>query len=225
MSLFYSGDCLVNMKRIQSKSVDFIYWNPPFGTTRNTWDESLEWPSLFKECFRILKDDGILAIHCSIPFNYTLIRDAPKPPSYSWYWKKENVTCILNAKKQPMRCVEEILVWKNKKGRYYPQRVGDEIGYVGGRYKTTYVKNNVNIQPRETTKGKLQTHFLEMPRTIRGFATRSDDMIRLFLSHYTKEGDTVLDPTCYKGLTGRICNEMKRRWIGIDKYFYPTEWM
>ena len=28
-------------------------------------------------------------IHCSVPFNYTLIREAPKAPSYSWYWKKE----------------------------------------------------------------------------------------------------------------------------------------
>ena len=224
MSCFYRGDCLTHMRTVKDKSIDFIYWNPPFGTTHNSWDEKLDWQELFAECFRILKDDGVLAIHCSIPFNYTLIRAAPKPPSYSWYWKKERITCALNAKRQPMRCVEEILIWTNKKPRYIPQRVGIEQGYEGGRYTTSYVGQTVK-QTVRTVVGKYQTHFLDMPRHIRGFATRSDEMVRLFLRHYTREGDTVLDPTCYKGLTGRICTEMNRRWIGIDKYFLPTEWI
>lgn len=198
--------------------------NPPFATTQNWWDEAIDWPSFFKEAFRVLKDDGMLLIHCSIPFNYTLIRAAPKPPHYSWYWKKPGTTLALCAKVQPLRCVEEILVWKNKKNRYYAKRVGDKMGTEGGRYKTSYV-NESKIQETKKVKGTYITHFLDMKREIRGFATRSDDMVKLFLEAYTKEGDVVLDPTCYKGLTGRICSQMGRKWIGIDKYFYPTEWI
>lgn len=222
MATFFKGDCLTEMKKLNSKSIDFIYWNPPFGITRNSWDEKLDWKSLFTECFRVLKNDGVLAIHCSVPFNYTLIREAPKPPNYSWYWKKDNVTCSVNAKRQPLRCVEEILIWYNKKPRYFPARVGNELGYQGGFYNTSYIINPVQ-QPKIRVAGKYQTHFLDMPRHIRGYATRSDEMIKIFLKHYTKEDDTVLDPTCYLGLSGKVCRSMNRKWIGIDKYFFPTE--
>jgi len=225
MSCFYHGDCLQQMQSLRDKSIDFIYWNPPFGITRNDWDEKLDWKLLFEQCFRILKDDGILAIHCSIPFNYKLIREAPKAPNYSWYWKKEGVTSVLNSKKQPLRCVEEILVWHNKVPRYYPKRRGTDMGMNGGTYTSSYVMNNVVQQSKQKVQGKYQTHFLDMPRHVRGFATRSDEMIKLFLEHYTQENDVVLDPTCYRGLTGRICKEMNRKWIGIDKYFYPIEFM
>lgn len=114
MATFYRGDCLEQMKRLPAKSVDFIYFNPPFATTYQWWDEALPWPAIFEQCFRVLKDVGTLAIHCSVPFNYRLIRAAPRPPNYSWYWDKQATTTPLLAKKQPLRCVEEILVWTQK---------------------------------------------------------------------------------------------------------------
>jgi DNA modification methylase len=198
--------------------VNLIYVNPPFGTTNNFWDEAQDWPSIFKECFRILTNDGMLVIHCSIPFNYELIRAAPKPPSYSWYWKKDSPTCPLIANHQPLRIVEEILVWKNKKNTYYRQQEGTEAR------KSTYITKPDYFG--ETTKksatmivGKTRSHFLDMKRHINGFSTRPDEMVDLFIKSYTKPGDTVLDMFCYKGLSSKFCED--RKWIGIDKYFYP----
>jgi site-specific DNA-methyltransferase (adenine-specific) len=217
---FHKADCLTHMRTMDAKSIDFIYWNPPFGTTQQPWDERLDWSALFSECFRILKEDGNLVIHCSIPFNYTLIRSAPRPPSYSWYWDKGNVTLPLIVNHQPLRCVEEVLVWKMKKGKYFPQRVGDEERSVIGRYVTKYVMATRITDP-VTVRGKCQTHLLAMPRTLDGFSTRSEDMVELFMKSYTREGDTILDPTCYKGLTGKVAQRMGRNWIGIDKYFEP----
>ena len=224
MATFYKADCLEQMKKMDSKTIDFIYFNPPFATTYQPWDEALSWPDIFKEAFRLLKDNGTLAIHCSVPFNYTLIRSAPRPPNYSWYWDKRATTTPLLAKKQPLRCVEEILVWTNKKVKYNPQRVGTEVRRFKSDGKTRYVhmESLTDTEVQEVI-GKYQTHLISMPRTIRGFATRPDAMIELFIKSYTNEGDTVLDPTCYKGLSGRITKSLNRRWIGIDKNFYPTE--
>jgi len=219
---FYKSDCLQQMRTIDSKTVDLIYWNPPFGTTRQPWDERLDWPALFAECFRILKDDGNLIIHCSIPFNYTLIRSAPRPPSYSWYWDKGNITLPLIVNHQPLRCMEEVLVWKMKKGKYFPQRVGDEERTVKSSYVTKYVMSNTDTIESTIVHGKCQTHLLTMPRVIDGFSTRSEEMVELFIKSYTREGDLILDPTCYKGLTGRVARRMGRNWIGIDKYFEPS---
>ena len=36
------------------------------------------------------------------------------------------------------------------------------------------------------------------------------------LKYYSKEGDTVLDPTCGSGSTGVACKEMNRHFIGIE---------
>jgi len=219
MKVFYKGDTLHTLKtQIKSKSIDLIYVNPPFGTTNNYWDESQDWPKIFAECFRILSDTGMLVIHCSVPFNYELIRAAPKPPSYSWYWKKDSPTCPLIANQQPLRIVEEILVWKKKKNTYYRQQIGDETRPSTYMTKTDYYGGNVKSKAT-TIKGKTRTHFLDMKRNIKGFSTRPDEMIDLFIKSYSKPGDTILDMFCYKGVSAKFCDD--RKWIGIDKYFFP----
>lgn len=230
---FYKGDNLTLIKRhIPSKSINLIYFNPPYGTTRQKWDEKLDWSKLFEEFFRILKDDGMLVIHASIPFNYTLIRAAPKMPTYTWYWEKENSTCPLISNHQPLRNTEEILVWKNKKTTYYPQRVGDIERYATshktGDLQTNYYLNskcNEVILERKKVKGYLRTHHISMKREIDEFSTRPRELIELMINSYTKPGDTILDPTCFKGYCGAIAKEMGRNWIGMDKYFLPTKLM
>jgi site-specific DNA-methyltransferase (adenine-specific) len=220
MSVFYSGDVFKIMKsQIQDKSINLIYLNPPFGTTKNFWDEKLDWKELFKEMFRVLKDNGMIVIHCSIPFSYELIRSSPKPPSHSWYWLKDSPTCPLIANYQPLRQIEEILVWKNKKPTYYRQQIGTEekksIYMTTNNYYGTTVKNTSS-----TIIGKTRSHFIDMKRDIQGFSTRPKELCQLMIDSYSKEGDTILDMFCYKGLTYR-CKD-KRRWIGIDKYFFPN---
>jgi site-specific DNA-methyltransferase (adenine-specific) len=220
MKVFYKGDTLHTLKtQIKDKSIDLIYVNPPFGTTENYWDETQNWPEIFTECFRILSDSGMLVIHCSIPFNYELIRAAPKPPSYSWYWKKDSPTCPLIANHQPLRIVEEILVWKKKKNTYNRQQIGDTV--IDGTYSNTssyYGLERVKTHKKHIV-GKTRTHFLDMKRNISGFSTRPDEMIDLFIKSYSKPGDTILDMFCYKGVSAKFCSD--RKWIGIDKYFFP----
>lgn len=83
MSL-YQGDCLIELKKIDSKSIDLVYLDPPFFTqkrhsskTRNnaveysfvdTWDSLDEYLLFMKdrllECHRILKDSGSIFLHC-----------------------------------------------------------------------------------------------------------------------------------------------------------------
>jgi len=219
MATFYRGDTLHTLQtKFLDKTINLLYINPPFGTTKNSWDEKQNWKALFKEFFRILKDDGMLVIHCSVPFNYELIRAAPKPPLYSWYWNKKAVSCPLIANIQPLRCMEEILVWKKHKTTYYRQQIGDE------ERNSTYMTTNSYYGPttkhtKTVIKGKTRTHLLEMPRVIAGFSTRPDDLVKLMIDSYTVKGDTILDCFCYKGLS--YSQSHGRKWIGIDKHFVP----
>jgi len=219
---FYKADCLQQMQKLESESLDLIYCNPPFGITQQPWDEKLDWKKLFPECFRLLKSTGMLVIHCSVPFNYTLIRDAPKPPNYSWYWNKKHPTTPLLAKVQPLRQVEEVLVWRKNKNTYYPQRNGTEKRTFKSQGTSKYVGK---CTPQETKDvvGFYQTHYIECDKLYRNLGTRPESLLELFIKSYTKPGDKILDPTCHKGISGRVAKSLGRHWIGIDKYFFPTE--
>lgn len=125
----------------------------------------------------------------------------------------------LLSKKQPLRIVEEILVWKGKNGQFFPQRVGDEERTMTSNGKSTYY-NPTKKQEAQVVHGRYQTHFMDVKREIDRFSTRPKQMIRLFYDTYSKEGDVVLDPFCNNALTSTCCPG--RTWIGIDLFHEPT---
>ena len=159
MSTFYHGDIHQIIQMIPSRSIDMIYVNPPFGITEAEWDKPLYWEMLFPECFRVLKENGALVIHCSIPFTYDLIRI--RKPKYHYTWKKDNPTTFFLAKRQPMRINEEILVYYDKQPTYNPQMIGTEIRtnrmttnsqyYGKNRLKCFTPKEPHHIQPHSWT--------------------------------------------------------------------------
>jgi site-specific DNA-methyltransferase (adenine-specific) len=224
---FYKADCLdILTNQLKDKSVDLIYIDPPFNSaTRNWWDSVLDWPKLFQQIFRILKDNGTLVIHCSQPFTYELIRAAPKAPSFHYVWNKGRVSCPFIAKVQPMRCCEEILVWRNKKATYYPQRVGNEERTFKSNGGGSYY-GATSEQKEQTVIGKYQRHYIEMPIIMNKkepFGTRPEALVELIIKSFTQEGDTVLDFTCYTGISGKVSKKLGRNWIGVDKYHWPLQ--
>jgi DNA modification methylase len=58
-----------------------------------------------------------------------------------------------------------------------------------------------------------------MPRDRDGFSTRPKALVELMINSYSKEGDTMLDLFCYKGLSYQCKGD--RKWIGVDKHFVP----
>lgn len=220
---FEKSDCFKFLAKQETGTVNLILIDPPFGTTKQPWDSKLDWKLLFVEFFRVLKDDGMLVIHSSIPFSYELIRTAPKAPLYSWYWNKDgSPTGYLSANHQPLRVMEEILVWKKKKTVYYRQQIGDEPR---NSYTATPTAYTLPVAPRKKTVviGKTRTHYLSMKRDVDGYSTRPRELVELMIKSYSKEGDTVLDCFCYKGLSGAVSKELGRVWKGCDLNFLPEK--
>lgn len=50
----HQGDCLEVMASLPSQSVDAVITDPPYGTKKVEWDESID-PQIFSECLRVSK--------------------------------------------------------------------------------------------------------------------------------------------------------------------------
>lgn len=111
LNKLYNEDCIDGMKKIESKSIDLILTDLPYGVTDCAWDSVIPFPSLW-ECYnRIIKDNGAIVLFSVQPFTTKLINSNLKNFRYCWYWKKNNKTGFAFAKYQPLRCIEDICVF------------------------------------------------------------------------------------------------------------------
>ena len=65
--MLVNGNCLDILPKIGDQSVNLIYTDPPYKETGNKWDNKLvDTVELFKHYERIIKDDGCIAVHCTM---------------------------------------------------------------------------------------------------------------------------------------------------------------
>ena len=116
------GDCFELLKTIPDNSIDLVLTDPPFAITRNKWDIPFNLDSLWSELYRVAKERAAFVVHTFQPFTTDLINSNRKHFKYLWYWDKHNKTGFLNAKKQPLRQIEEIAVFYRKQQYFSPPR-------------------------------------------------------------------------------------------------------
>lgn len=225
MKDYIKGDIHEVIKTLKSDSIDFIYTDPPFNSqTKAKWDTNLKWDLLFTEMWRVLKPNGVIALHSAIPFTYDLLQY--EKPKYNYCWKKNNSTGFFSAKYQPLRTIEEIFIYYKKRGTYNPQMIGTDyhikrnVKYGG---KNAYwgeggVNKDNEYKKEEGHKGRYPTTFLEYPiRKGKGNGiTRCDDMIDYFIKTYSNEEDCILDMTHHNEIVGDRCELLNRNYIGVD---------
>src|SRR5574344_3091357 len=108
-SRLFLGDCLIEMEKIADKSIDAIICDLPYGTTQCKWDTVIPFEPLWEQYKRVIKPNGAIVLTASQPFTSALVMSNTKMFKYCWSWNKQAVTGFANAKKQPLRCIEEIL--------------------------------------------------------------------------------------------------------------------
>lgn len=212
------GDIHNEIKSLESNSIDLIYTNPPFNTTSKKWDVPLRWVELWIEMDRVLKPNGVVLLHSSIPFTYDLIRI--RKPNYNYTWIKSNPTNFFHAKKQPLRQLEEILVYYKGNHTYNPQMIGyDDMSinrsnsYEGDLYYGNQKPNESNHIGRYPT-----TYLGTFKRILQKKSPKSihDDIMIRMIKTYSNENDTILDMTCCDKHLGDLSINLKRKYIGID---------
>ena len=224
----YLGDCMDILKSVPSGSIDMILCDLPYGTTQNKWDSVIPFDELWREYRRVTKDNSAIVLTAAQPFTSVLITSNIKEFKYAWVWDKVNrPTGHLNAKKQPMRQTEDVLVFYRSQPTYNPQMTDGEPYVAIGSKKS----GNYGAQKTTTTicDGKrYPRNLLSIPADERGTVGRIHPtqkpiaLMEYMINTYTNRGDIVLDNTMGSGTTGVAAIQMGRKFIGIErepKYF------
>ena len=216
-----NGDCLIEMKNIENKSVDLILCDLPYGVTKNKWDTVIPFDQLWNEYNRIIKDNGAIILFGSQPFTTMLISSNMKYFRYCLVWEKNKFSDFLNAKRKPMKTNEDICIFYKKQPTY-------NIQYW---YSTPYERHNTQeAVDKQTNYGKHKQNKVKsdgerLPTTVLKFnrverplhpTQKPVDLLQWLIRSYTNEGDLILDNCMGIGSTGKAAKNENRKFIGIE---------
>lgn len=227
-----NGDSLEMMKTLPSASVDMILCDLPYGTTSCAWDAVIPFEPLWAQYRRLLRSGGVVVLTAAQPFTTQVISSNLRDYRYCWYWDKKAVTGFANAKLQPLRCVEDVVVFYASKPTYNPQglvrinavkRNGTSVGgdTVRGDVASSAGKGSLRTAGAEYVQEwtNYPKQLLEIPRDRSKVhpTQKPVALMEYLIRTYTNPGDVVLDNTMGSGTTGVAAIQSGRRFIGIER--------
>ena len=231
-STFYQGDCLVEMDKIEDKSVDLILCDLPYAVTAFKWDSFINLKLLWNCYDRILKDNATAIFTATQPFSSILVTGNIEMFKYGLVWDKLKGTSFAIAKKKPMASHEDILVFgrgkmtynpqmelaekKNKRPRKNEYKTGGAVPISSGISKVSENHNEDLRYPKSVIR--ISKDMGECNHIHRIHPTQKPvELMEYLIKTYTNEGETVLDNCMGSGTTGVACKKTGRHFIGIEK--------
>lgn len=225
MIQLFNDDMFNVYDRLKDNSIDLLLTDFPYGTLnkRNAWDMIINYNKFWKAVDRICKPNCAIISTAAQPFTSVLISSNYKDFKYCLVWEKSKASGYLNAKKQPLRAHEDIVVFYKKQPVYNPQMsegkpydkgsaVRDTEAY-GFQAKEVHVKNDSGLRyPRsvlyfKTAEFEGKLHPTQKPISLYEYLIKT----------FSNENDLILDPCMGSGTTGIAAINCNRSFIGIEK--------
>ena len=226
------GDCIELMRDIADGSVDMILCDLPYGITANKWDSVIPFDDLWNVYRRVIKKNGIIALHASQPFTSALVMSNPKMFKHEWIWIKNRGSNFANTVREPMKEHESVLIFSNGKWTYnkqMQQRTGGGLERVKYSFENQTAKSS---NYHKFDKPNRNQGELRVPSSWQKFnvevglhpTQKPVPLLEYLIKTYTNEGDLVLDNCMGSGSTGVACINTGRRFIGIeiDESYYSV---
>ena len=216
---FLVGDCFEHMAALPDGCVDMVLADLPYGTTQNKWDSVLDLNRLWLEYWRLCPR-GAIVLTAQSPFDKVLGVSQIAHLKYEWIWEKPKATGHLNAKKQPMKAHENVLVFSLGTPPYNPQKTeGKPYKPNGGASKRDNYGEFEAVREGSADGSRY-------PRSVQFFTHETSPIhptqkpVALFeylIRTYTQPGQTVLDNTAGSGTTAIAAMNCGRNWICIER--------
>ena len=221
------GDSLKELNKLESKSIDMIFADPPYflsgdgiscsggkmvSVNKGYWDKKIntsekhrfnrKW---IKQCYKILKDNGTIWISGTMHNIYSIgmaLEQEGFKIINNITWEKlnppPNISC-----RYFVHSTETIL-WAKKDIKNAKHKFNyDLMKELNGNKQAKDVWKTSLTKPSEKKCGK---HPTQKPIAI---------LEKIILAS-TDEGDLILDPFNGSGTTGIVANKLNRKYIGID---------
>ena len=234
--LILCGDGIQGLARLPAQSVSLVCNDPPWAATKAKWDRELDWGAWWAAIDHALTPDGVLVVYGSVRLALKIIPLARRPFLYDIVWKKNRGTNHLNAKNQPMRKHELLLVFGSLRS-YTPQ-----FTYGHAPMNPATRISSSELYGRETVTStvagvthRYQGSVLEMDTVANDTKARihsSQKPVPLnqwIIRAFSKPGDLVADPTCGSGSLIQAARLEGRQAIGwesdVAKHAAAQAWL
>ena len=227
ISLF-KGNCFDILPTLPSSSVQLFLCDLPYGVLNKqnphaAWDKPVDLNALWKEMKRIGTPNCAYVFFASGLFTHDVIESNRKDFKYTLVWDKKATTGFLNAKKQPLRRHEDIVVFYSKQCKYNPQFTKGTPIHIRGANATGKGNHNYgNYNPEITMKytdDKYPTSILcfeKNKHVLKHPTEKPASILEWLIKTYTDDGDTVCDPTMGSGSCGEACLNLNRKFVCIE---------
>jgi site-specific DNA-methyltransferase (adenine-specific) len=215
-------DCFTLMNQLADASVDAIITDMPYGTTVCTWDTRVDFDRWWAAVKRVLKPRGVMVTTASQPFTSMLVMSNLEWFRYEWIWDKVIPGNFGNAKRQPLRRHENILVFATSEPNYSPQLNPELVGSPFGKRSPSLPGAYGNFGTDYQIKvGYPQSIIREMrPNNLTGGCLHPTQkpvaLYEYLIRTYTQPGDVILDPFMGSGTTAVAARNLDRHYIGCD---------
>ncbi len=225
------GECLDMMATLEAGSVDLVLTDPPYGTTACAWDSIIPFEPMWAAVRRVLKPNGAAVFTASQPFSSALVMSNVKGFAHEWVWNKRFAANFVQAKRQPMKDHENVLVFgmNDKQPPYFPQMTEREVPIKKGGNKQSKAIPIRQTEAAVAFGASHKEYDQKHPTTATSLDFSSRDgrglhptqkpvaLMEYLIRTYSTEGETVLDFTMGSGTTGVACQNTGRRFIGIER--------
>ena len=208
MITLYNADCLDVLKTVKSESIDLVVTDPPYRTISGG-NKSEKWKSGYSSSV-LYKNDGKIFEYNSITFEewipevYRVLKDG------THFYCMTNTINLCKIVEVATECgfyLHNILVWEKNTAntnRWYMKNCEYTLFFKKGRAKT------INNPSSKTV------HSFNNPIDKKHPTEKPVELMELYVSNSSNEGETVLDLFMGSGATGVACKNLNRNFIGVE---------
>jgi len=226
------GDCLQLMKELPDASIDMVLCDLPYGVLNRSnksagWDCPINLALLWEQYDRIIKRNGAIVLFGQGMFTAKVMQSRPDWWRYNLVWDKVRISGFLNAKRQPLRCHEDIMVFCDGQPTYNPQmqRCGfHQRNHSRGKspkQQTNRCYGQFNNAKDIISNEKYPRSIIEVPCEHENGhfyhpTQKPVNLLGWLIKTYSNEGDTILDNCIGSGSTAIAAIRTRRHYIGYE---------